>query len=45
MEAQEQESAALLPASPLRRRVFVTCMAVVAISIVMQLVWAVQRHF
>jgi hypothetical protein len=45
VEAEEQEPTALLPASPLRRRVFVTCMAVVAISIVMQLVWAVQRHF
>ena len=45
VEAEEQEPTGLLPASPLRRLVFVTCMAVVAISIVMQLVWAVQRHF
>ena len=40
MKVEEQESVALLPASPLRRRVFLTCMAVV----VMQLVWAMQRH-
>lgn len=42
---ERKDATGLLPESPLHRRVFIVCMALVAVSAVLNLIWAAQRHF